>query len=72
MHAMISATLKLTHLSLIGDPNQKQYIDLAALERYRKVGGVRIEDDCVVHADRIEVLSHGVPKEIAEIEALMQ
>ena len=41
------------------------------MERYAKVGGVRIEDDCVIHADRIEVISHLVPKEIAEIEAIM-
>lgn len=72
MHAMMSTAFHLTLLSLIDDPKQKRYIDLAALERYRKVGGVRIEDDCVVHGDRIEVLSYGVPKEISEIEALMQ
>jgi len=33
--------------------------------------GIRIEDDLVVTADGCEVLTHGVPKEVAEIEALM-
>jgi hypothetical protein len=33
--------------------------------------GVRIEDDVLVTADGHEVLSHGAPKSVAEIEALM-
>jgi Xaa-Pro aminopeptidase len=48
-----------------------QYINIHILEKYIKVGGVRIEDDCAVHADRIEVLSHLVPKEISDIESIM-
>ena len=34
--------------------------------------GVRIEDDVLVTADGNEVLSHGAPKSVAEIEAQMQ
>lgn len=33
--------------------------------------GIRIEDDVLVTAQGPEVLTHGVPKEVAEIEALM-
>ncbi len=70
-----AVSAKLTRFSIqpvIDDEKQKQYIDLPTLERYKKVGGVRIEDDCVIHNDCIEVLSHKVPKEMAEIESLMQ
>ncbi len=34
--------------------------------------GVRIEDDVLVTADGREVLSHGAPKSVAEIESVMQ
>ncbi|MCK9605112.1 MAG: Xaa-Pro aminopeptidase [Methylomonas sp.] len=34
--------------------------------------GIRIEDDVLVTKDGHEVLTHGVPKSIADIEALMQ
>ncbi|MNR68269.1 Xaa-Pro aminopeptidase [compost metagenome] len=33
--------------------------------------GVRIEDDVVVTKTGCEILSHGVPKTVADIEALM-
>ncbi|MFC3607658.1 Xaa-Pro aminopeptidase [Stutzerimonas tarimensis] len=33
--------------------------------------GIRIEDDVVVTADGCEILTHGVPKTVVEIEALM-
>jgi Xaa-Pro aminopeptidase len=33
--------------------------------------GIRIEDDVLVTPDGCEVLSKGVPKEVAEVEALV-
>jgi len=33
--------------------------------------GIRIEDDVLVTKDGHEILTHGVPKSIADIEALM-
>jgi Xaa-Pro aminopeptidase len=41
-----------------------------ALERYRDIG-VRIEDDYFVTGGRLERVTAGAPREIAEIEALM-
>jgi len=40
-------------------------------EKWRGIG-IRIEDDILVTAQGYEVLTSGVPKTIAEIEALMQ
>jgi Xaa-Pro aminopeptidase len=40
-------------------------------EKWRGIG-IRIEDDILVTAQGYEVLTSNVPKEIAEIEALMQ
>jgi Xaa-Pro aminopeptidase len=34
--------------------------------------GIRIEDDAVITAQGCELISRGVPVEIAEIEALMK
>jgi Xaa-Pro aminopeptidase len=41
------------------------------VERYRNIG-VRIEDNYIVSAAGVERVSSGVPREIAEIEALMR
>ncbi len=49
-----------------------KYLNATVLAQYKKVGGVRIEDDIVVKKDGLEILSAHVPKEIAEIEALMK
>ncbi|OYV22579.1 MAG: Xaa-Pro aminopeptidase [Methylococcaceae bacterium NSO1] len=40
-------------------------------EKWRGIG-IRIEDDILITAQGHEVLTSGVPKTIAEIEALMQ
>ncbi|RLA18970.1 MAG: Xaa-Pro aminopeptidase, partial [Gammaproteobacteria bacterium] len=40
-------------------------------EKFRGIG-IRIEDDVLVTRDGYQVLSHAVPKTIAEIEAIMQ
>lgn len=52
-------------------PGYEQYFDLAVLDRYRIVGGVRIEDTIVITQDGYENLTK-VPKQIHEIEALMK
>jgi len=41
------------------------------VQRYRNIG-VRIEDNYIVSASGVERVSSGVPREIAEIEALMR
>lgn len=51
-------------------PGYEQYFDLGTLDRYRIVGGVRIEDTVVITDDGYENLTM-VPKQIHEIEALM-
>jgi Xaa-Pro aminopeptidase len=45
--------------------------DAEAPAEYRGIG-IRIEDDVLVTADGHEILSRDVPKEIDEIERLMQ
>ena len=40
-------------------------------EQWRGIG-IRIEDDVVVTKDGCDVLSHEVPKEVADIEAVMK
>lgn len=52
-------------------PGYEQYFDLDTLDRYRIVGGVRIEDTIVITDDGYENLTK-VPKQIHEIEALMK
>lgn len=52
------------------DPSLSQFIDQAVLDRYRALGGVRIEDVVVITASGHENLV-SAPKQIAEIEAVM-
>ena len=56
----------------IADPNICKYFNMPVLTRWRKMGGVRIEDDIVVLADGYDNLTAGIPKTIAEIEAVMK
>jgi len=53
------------------DPFLSTFIDWQRLSQFGDVLGVRIEDDVLVTEHEPEVLSAGVPKEVAEIEALM-
>uniref|UniRef100_A0A674HE72 Xaa-Pro dipeptidase n=1 Tax=Taeniopygia guttata TaxID=59729 RepID=A0A674HE72_TAEGU len=52
------------------DPAQACFINSDLLQRFRAVGGVRIEDDIVVTATGMELLTC-VPRTVEEIEAFM-
>ncbi|KAG2183335.1 hypothetical protein INT43_006340 [Umbelopsis isabellina] len=55
---------------LLKDSATSKYFDLEKLNHYKKVGGVRIEDDIVITESGFDNLTT-VPKEVQEIEALM-
>lgn len=55
---------------LLKNEATSKYFDLEKLNQYKKVGGVRIEDDIVITETGFDNLTT-VPKEIHEIEALM-
>lgn len=54
---------------VLKDPKTSQYIDAQVLDKYWKVGGVRIEDNIHILKDGYENLTTA-PKVIAEIESL--
>lgn len=47
-----------------------EFIDYAALEKFRGFGGIRVEDDVVVTREGCRVLGPRIPIEIDEVEAL--
>ena len=47
-----------------------EYIDLSILQKYKGIG-IRIEDDILITNNGYEILSNAVPKEINQIEALI-
>ncbi|KAF4799013.1 Xaa-Pro dipeptidase [Turdus rufiventris] len=54
----------------LSDPAQACFINSSVLQRFRGFGGVRIEDDIVVTATGMELLTC-VPRTVEEIEAFM-
>ncbi|GJC90233.1 putative Xaa-pro aminopeptidase GLRG_02280 [Colletotrichum liriopes] len=46
----------------LSNPRHARFINKTVLERYYRVGGVRIEDDILVTDDGYENLSTGAPK----------
>ncbi|XP_038070149.1 xaa-Pro dipeptidase-like [Patiria miniata] len=63
--------IKATLEPALKDPKMMPFLCPDVLERFKNFGGVRIEDDVLVTKDGAENLSPYVPREIAEIEALM-
>ncbi|KAI9325471.1 peptidase M24, structural domain-containing protein [Zopfochytrium polystomum] len=56
----------------IADPAVSRFLNLPVLARFRKnVGGVRIEDDVAITDTGIDNLTGWVPKEVADVEAVM-
>lgn len=53
------------------DATLSKYINWDKVKEYENFGGIRIEDDVIVTKDGSEVMTHEVPKEVADIERLM-
>jgi Xaa-Pro dipeptidase len=52
------------------DPAKSEFLVKQVLEKFRRLGGVRLEDNVVVTADGCENLTK-CPREIQEVEAVM-
>ncbi|EGG14066.1 peptidase D [Cavenderia fasciculata] len=57
--------------SALADPVKSKFLNHEVIARFRKFGGVRIEDDILVTADGSLNLSSTVPRTVEEIEAFM-
>ena len=57
--------------SALNDKVLSQYINKDELEKYRGFGGVRIEDDVMVHEDSVESYQEELPRTVEEIENFM-
>lgn len=49
-----------------------QYINYPRVEKYRRFGGIRIEDNVLVTADGHQVLGKPIPKTVADVESMMK
>ncbi|MBA7518386.1 Xaa-Pro aminopeptidase [subsurface metagenome] len=49
----------------------EKYINYSIVEAYKKLGGIRIEDNILVHSSGCKVLGNPIPKFPAEIEKFM-
>lgn len=54
----------------LADPKTSRWLDADRLERYRRLGGVRIEDDVIVTPAGSENMTH-VPRGVDEVESVM-
>lgn len=53
-------------------PLRERFVDVAALDRFGDVRGIRIEDDVLVTAEGAEVLTRDIPKSADEVEATVR
>lgn len=53
------------------DSNVSKFLNEDKVKEYMDFGGIRVEDDVVVTADGVLVLTSDVPKEIEEMEAII-
>lgn len=56
----------------LADPKLAKFFNTEILNRFRAVGGVRIEDDIAITETGYDILSKSVPKTVEEIEAVMR
>jgi Xaa-Pro aminopeptidase len=53
------------------EKKHKAFINYSKVEQYRTFGGIRIEDDILITKTSHRVLGPNIPKEIADVEAVM-
>lgn len=56
----------------LADPKKSVYLVKSEVEKYRGIGGVRIEDDVYITETGCLLLSDELPRTVEEIETFMQ